>query len=88
VIVHRLTTLENRFETDLVTQALDEEGIDYFIKSFQDSAYDGLFVTQKGYALLFVDENQKERARTLVEQVRASVSVGESELEDVDNEDQ
>ena len=74
----RLTTLENRFETDLITNALDQEGIEHVVKPFQDSAYDGLFVTQKGYGLLLVEETQEDRAREIVAAVRESVDLEES----------
>ncbi len=72
----RLTTLENRFEADLVTDALTEDGIEFVVKTFEDTAYDGLFVTQKGYALLLVDEKDESRARTIVDDIRASVESG------------
>ena len=68
----RITTLENRFETDLVVELLEAEGIEYFLKTFEDSAYDGLFVTQKGYAMLLVNEEDQDRARSIVDDVRAS----------------
>jgi deoxyribose-phosphate aldolase len=69
----RLTTLENRFETDLITDALAQEGIDHVVKPFHDTAYDGLFETQKGYGLLLVEEEQENRAREIVDAVRESV---------------
>ena len=69
----RLTILENRFETDLITRALAEDGIAYLIKRYEDSAYDGLFVTQKGYAALYVEETDKEAAEAVVETVRVGV---------------
>lgn len=69
----RLTTLENRFETDLITDALAQEGIDHVVKPFHDTAYDGLFETQKGYGLLLVEEEQEDRAREIVAAVRDSV---------------
>ena len=69
----RLLTLENRFEADLVSQALEAEGIEFVVKTFHDTAYNGLFETQKGYALLLVEEARQDEAREIVDQVRASV---------------
>ncbi|MFH1091285.1 MAG: DUF2007 domain-containing protein [Pseudomonadota bacterium] len=74
----RLTTLENRFEADLITQALADEGLDFVVKPFHDTAYDGLFETQKGFGLLLVEEKDQERARSIVEDLRASVGSGGS----------
>ena len=85
----RVTTLENRFETDLITDALDQEGIEHVVKPFQDSAYDGLFVTQKGYGLLLVEESQADRAREIVAAVRESVESEEPvEVEEVEESEE
>ncbi|MEW5724330.1 MAG: DUF2007 domain-containing protein [Thermodesulfobacteriota bacterium] len=69
----RLTTLENRFEADLITNALEAEGINFVVRTFHDTAYDGLFETQKGYGLLLVEEEDRARAQTVVDDIRASV---------------
>jgi hypothetical protein len=68
--VIRTATLENRFEADLVSDALDQEGIDFVIKTFEDSAYDGLWVQTKGWGLLLVEEGDVDRARSIVADVR------------------
>lgn len=70
----KAATLENRFETDLIVDALEKEGIEYVVKPFQDSAYDGIFVTQKGYAMLLVEEERREQAESIVAEIRESVS--------------
>jgi hypothetical protein len=49
-------TVENRFEGDRVSQALEEAGIPFLIKSFHDTAYDGLFILQKGWGVVLVPE--------------------------------
>ncbi|MBU2552056.1 MAG: DUF2007 domain-containing protein [Proteobacteria bacterium] len=69
----RLTTIENRFEADLISDALTREGIGFLIRSYQDTAYDGLYVTQKGFAALMVEEQDADRARAIVRDIRASV---------------
>lgn len=77
----RLTTIENRFEADLIAQALEADGVEFVIKTYQDTAYDGLFVTQKGYAALLVGEEDETRAREIVAGIRATVASG-VELDD------
>ena len=69
----RVTILENRFEADLVDDMLSREGIVFIIRSYQDSAYVGLYQTQKGYAALMVDEKDRDRAETIVAELRASI---------------
>lgn len=70
----KIAVIENRFEADLLSDALAHEGIEHVIRSFQDSAYDGLYVTQKGYAQLLTDEKDKEAALAILDDIRKSVS--------------
>jgi hypothetical protein len=43
-------TIESIFEMDMIKDALDKEDIPYTIKEHRDTAYDGLFILQKGFA--------------------------------------
>ena len=67
----RIHTIENIFEMDMLKDALEREGIDYSVKEYKDTAYDGLFILQKGYAALFVKEKDKETALTIVKNVKS-----------------
>ncbi|MBP1750747.1 MAG: hypothetical protein H6Q52_3286 [Deltaproteobacteria bacterium] len=64
-------TIENIFEMDMIKGALDAEGISYTIKEHRDTAYDGLFILQKGYASLFVEENDRGRVLEIIKRVRS-----------------
>ncbi len=75
----RAAIIENRFEADLIQSALDEEGLDFIIRTFQDTAYDGLYVTQKGYAYLLVNEADEKRVKAIVEEIRSAVKSGQME---------
>ena len=55
-------TVENRFEGDRISQVLQEAGIPFLIKSFLDTAYDGLYIPQKGWGIVMVSEKHKEEA--------------------------
>ena len=63
-------TIESIFEMDMIKDALDKDGISYTIKEHRDTAYDGLFILQKGYASLFVREDDKNRVLDIVKRVR------------------
>lgn len=63
-------TIESIFEMDMIKGALDAEGISYTIKEHHDTAYDGLFILQKGYASLFVHEDDKNRTLDIVKRIR------------------
>jgi hypothetical protein len=62
--------IDNRFEGDRVSQALEEAGIPYMIKSFLDTAYDGLYVPQKGWGKVVVLEEWHEKAGRIVAEVK------------------
>ena len=64
-------TIENIFEMDIIKGALDAEGISYTIKEHRDTAYDGLFILQKGYASLFVEENDRGRVLEIIKRIRS-----------------
>ena len=63
-------TVESIFEMDLLKDALDKEGIEYLIREHKDTAYDGIFILQKGYATFFVREKDEAAAQAVVQQVK------------------
>lgn len=64
--------IENRFEGDRMSQALEEAGIPYLVKSFLDTAYDGIYVFQKGWGRVMVPEDYREKAERVIAEVRIS----------------
>ncbi len=52
----KILVVENRFEADLVSQALKEEGIPVMVRKFSDTAYNGLYIPQKGWAAIMIPE--------------------------------
>ena len=63
-------TVENRFEGDRISQALQEAGIPFLIKSFLDTAYDGLYIPQKGWGMVMVSGKDREEAEKLIDEVK------------------
>ena len=59
-------TLANRFEADLLMDALKQEGIPTFLRTFEETAYDGLFVCQRGWGWLMVPEDFASRATEII----------------------
>ena len=64
--------IENRFEGDRIKQVLQEAGIPFLVKSFLDTAYDGLYIPQKGWGAVLVPEDFRERAETMIAEVKRS----------------
>jgi hypothetical protein len=55
-------TLANRFEADLLMDALQREGVPAILRSFEETAYDGLFVPQRGWGQILVPEEYVSEA--------------------------
>jgi hypothetical protein len=70
-------TLANRFEADILRSALEGEGIPAIFKSFVETAYSGLFVSQKGWGLILVPEDRAEAAGEII---RSVLEEAETEL--------
>ena len=55
---------------DLLKAALDKESIEYVVKEHKETAYDGLFILQKGYASFFVREKDEPAVKIIVEHLK------------------
>ncbi len=65
----KLITLDNRFQADLLTDALERSNIPFLVREYKDTAYDGLFVSQKGWGTVMVDAARKEEAKIITEEL-------------------
>lgn len=63
VTVH---TLENRFEADIIMDALQQEGIPALLRSFEETPYTGLFVPQRGWGRILVPAESETLAREII----------------------
>lgn len=66
---------------DMIKDTLDREDIPYTIKEHRDTAYDGLFILQKGFASLYVEERDRDRVLEMVKRIRTLPYVAYSEDE-------
>jgi hypothetical protein len=55
------------FEADVMKDALKKEGIPVLVRSFQDTSFDGIYVAQKGFAVIEVPQSFQSRARAVLE---------------------
>ncbi len=62
--------VDSHFEADRVSQALTEAEIPFLVRSFHDTAYDGLYILQKGWGAFLVPERFKEDAEKIISEVR------------------
>ncbi len=80
----RAGILETRFEADRVSQALKEAGIPFVIQSFHDTAYDGLFILQKGWGMVLVPDDLREQTSVFIQDVKRTFEKeeGQDELDE------
>lgn len=64
--------VESRFEGDRISQSLKEAEIPFLIKSFVDTAYDGLYIPQKGWGAVMVPERFRGEAERVISEVKQS----------------
>jgi len=72
-------TVENRFEGDRISQVLREAEISFLIKSFLDTAYDGLYIPQKGWGIVMVSQKHQEEAERLISEVKKTFAKEEED---------
>ncbi len=66
LIIHRLA---DRFEQDVLHQALDQEGIVHEMRLSYEHTYSFLFRPQQGHGVVLVRATDAERASALIAQV-------------------
>jgi hypothetical protein len=67
----KIAGLENSIEAQLIESILIEKEIPHRIRSFHDTAYDGLFQFQKGWGELYAPLKLKGEILDIIENVRA-----------------
>ncbi|AEM78843.1 DUF2007 domain-containing protein [Thermoanaerobacter wiegelii] len=66
----KILVLENEIEAKLLEDILKEKGIPHFIRSYHDTAYDGLFQTVTGWGKILAPSSYKEEIEEIVEEIR------------------
>jgi len=72
----KIFTLEREHEylLPLIRETFKEEQIDLHIRSEYDTAYDGVYIGQKGVAHIYVFQKDKERALEILKDIITSDS--------------
>jgi len=66
----KILELNSEIEAIRIKEILDESGIPCMIRTFHDSAYDGLFQNQLGWGVLEADEALEEKILNLLKENR------------------
>jgi hypothetical protein len=66
----KIATLDNEIEAGLLESILTERYVPHRMRSYHDTAYDGLFQTQKGWGYVSAPEGYKEEIMEILEDLR------------------
>jgi len=77
----KIIVLNNAFEAQLLDSILNERQIPHRLRSYYDSAYDGIFQTQKGWGRLDAPLEYKEEIEAIYRDLplEKDLSAGDSE---------
>ena len=65
----KIIVLENGIEAQLIGSILDQRDIPHRVRSYHDTAYDGLFQVQKGWGKLYAPPHYKQEILQVTDQV-------------------
>ena len=69
-IYKKALILEHEFEAQLVGSVLGERGIPHRIRSYHDTAFDGLYQTQKGWGYVSAPEQYHGQIKEIISSIR------------------
>jgi hypothetical protein len=67
----KVIVLDNEVEAQFVSSVLDERGIPHVLQTYRDTAYDGLFQTQKGWGHVAAPASCREAILEIVMEARS-----------------
>ncbi|MBW2031151.1 MAG: hypothetical protein JRH06_07760 [Deltaproteobacteria bacterium] len=70
----KITILENEIEARLLDSILTERDIPHRMRSYHDTAYDGLFQTQKGWGFVSAPESFRTEIEEIIKDLRNKAS--------------
>ena len=66
----KAATLENEIESQLLDSILNERNIPHRITSYYDTAYDGLYQTQKGWGYISAPKSYLKEIQEIISTIR------------------
>jgi hypothetical protein len=68
----KVATIDNQIEAQLLVSVLAERGIVHRLRSFHDTAYDGLFQAQRGWGELYAPAQRRDEIVALLSEIRSA----------------
>ena len=66
----KIVVLENTVEAQIIQSLLEQYGIPHRLKSYHDTAYDGLFQFQRGWGELLAPESRRQEILEMIQSLR------------------
>ena len=82
----KIATLENEIEARLLDSILTERNVPHLMRSYYDTAYDGLFQTQKGWGHVSAPEWCREEVLEILTDLRKEANTSEKSSLDASEE--
>jgi hypothetical protein len=67
----KIVVLENTVEAQIIQSLLDQYGIPHRLRSYHDTAYDGLFQFQRGWGELLAPESRRREILEMIQILRS-----------------
>ncbi len=77
----KIAVLENEIEARLLESILLEREIPHLLRSYHDTAYDGLFQTQKGWGIISAPNEFHGQIEEILADMRPSAAENEEPVE-------
>ena len=78
----KILILENEIESRLLDSVLNERNIPHRIRSYHDSAYDGIYQAQKGWGVVLAPPEYEEEIQSIYEGLPLEEDGGAEEKKD------
>jgi len=74
----KAATIENEIESQLLDSILNERNIPHLITSYYDTAYDGLYQTQKGWGYISAPEAYVKEIQKIISYLREDSNLSDT----------
>lgn len=78
--LEKITTLGNEIEAQVLDEALSDAGIPHVIRSYFDSAYDGIFQRQWGWGCVEAPPDRKDEVMEILYDLRNNLRIPDEDL--------
>ena len=66
----KITVLDNEIQSNYLDEILKEKQIPHIIKSYRDSAYNGLFQASKGWGHIEAPEEYRDEVMKIIQELK------------------